>query len=357
MPTYCMVVGLAEFEVTPLGDADGVPLSLWVFPPDASATPRMFARSALMMEYYAKVLGPFPYSKLAQVQSTTRYAGMENASAIFYAEDQLRGPDVDEFPVAHEIAHQWWGDSVTPADWDDLWLSEGFATYFDALFYEDIEGPAALRQRLDKGKARILALQEKKPRAVVEPEVTDPREKLTSIVYQKGAWILHMLRRRVGDEAFFRGMRDHYRRHAGGNVATADLRQVLEAGTGDSLEAFLGQWLLRTDIPDLRVTWTWEEAAGEAVVEVEQIQEGEPYRVALDLAFTGPAGIEKRTMALAAARETARFALPEAPSEVTVDPDGWLLHSGTVAEARTPADRARMGNTRAPAPPADGGPR
>jgi hypothetical protein len=174
IPAYCMVVGLADFQVTRLGTADGIPLSLWVFAPDAGAATPMFARSVAMLEYFADLLGPYPYSKLAQVESTIRYSGMENASAIFYAEAELQGPNVDEFPVAHEIAHQWWGNSVTPADWDDLWLSEGFATYFDALFYEHIEGPEALRGRLRAGAERLVALDARRPGAIVDPEVTDP---------------------------------------------------------------------------------------------------------------------------------------------------------------------------------------
>jgi aminopeptidase N len=358
IPAYCMVVGLADFQVTRLGTADGIPLSLWVFAPDAGAATPMFARSVAMLEYFADLLGPYPYSKLAQVESTIRYSGMENASAIFYAEAELQGPNVDEFPVAHEIAHQWWGNSVTPADWDDLWLSEGFATYFDALFYEHIEGPEALRGRLRAGAERLVALDARRPGAIVDPEVTDPAEKLTPLVYQKGAWVLHMLRRRIGDERFFRGMREFYRQHAGGNATTADLQRVLEAGGGGSLEGFFRQWLRRAGMPELRVSWAWDEATGEAVVDVEQIQEGAPYDAPLDLAFPGPGGAERRTMALATAHDTARFGLPARPSELEVDPEGWLLHRATVvAPATTPsADRVRVRDTGGPGP-SDGPPR
>jgi aminopeptidase N len=330
IPVYCMVVGLADFEVSSLGEVGGVPLTLWTFPEDAGAARRMFARSALMMQYYADLLGPYPYGKLAQVQSTIRYAGMENASAIFYAETELQGPHVDEFPVAHEIAHQWWGDSVTPADWDDLWLSEGFATYFDALFYEHLEGPAALRRRLETGAQRLSTLRERQPTAVVAPGVTDPEKKLTPVVYQKGAWVLHMLRHRIGDEAFFQGMRAFYRAHAGGNATTADLQRLLEYRTGTSLDSFFRQWLLRADLPALRVTWGWEATKGRVVVEVEQTQGGEPYHLPLELAFRFPGGVERRTMALTRTRHRARFILSRAPAAMEVDPDAWLLHRATV---------------------------
>ena len=335
IPTYCMVVGLAEFEVTRIGAAEGVPLSVWVFPPDADAAARMFSRTALMLEYFADRLGPFPYAKLAQVQSTIRHLGMENASAIFYAETELQGPNVDEFPVAHEIAHQWWGNSVTPANWDDLWLSEGFATYFDALFYEHIEGPEALRRRMAEGKEQILKLRGNGPGAVVDPAITDPRQKLTSIVYRKGAWVLHMLRHRIGDEAFFDGLREFYRRHAGGNATTEDLRRVLEDRTGQPLEAFFHQWLRRSGVPELRVAWDWDAATRQAVVEVEQLQGGEPYEASLQIAFLVGDGIERRTIALRRTQDVARFSLPAPPTSIEVDPDTWLLHVATVTGPRS----------------------
>jgi len=328
IPTYCMVVGLAEFEVTRIGAARGVPLSLWLFPPDADAATRMFGRTALMLEYFADRLGPFPYAKLAQVQSTIRYLGMENASAIFYAETELQGPDVDEFPVAHEIAHQWWGNSVTPADWDDLWLSEGFATYFDALFYEHVDGPESLRRRMAEGTKTILELRD--PGAVVDPGITDPRRKLTSIVYRKGAWVLHMLRHRIGDEAFFAGVREFYQDHAGGNATTADLRRVFEGHTSDPLEAFFDQWLRRSEIPELRVAWGWDAASRQAVIEVQQIQGGEPYEIPLQIAFHVGDEIQKRTITLRQTRDEARVSLPAPPTAIDLDPETWLLHVATV---------------------------
>jgi aminopeptidase N len=339
IPTYSMVVGVAEFQVTRIGTADGIPLSVWVFPQDSAAAARMFDRTSLMLEYYSDLLGPFPYAKLAQVQSTSRYAGMENAGAIFYAETELQGPNVDEFPVAHEIAHQWWGDSVTPADWDDLWLSEGFATYFDVLFYEHLEGREELRRRMAEAARKVVELEAKRPGAIVDPAITDPQKKLTGLVYQKGAWVLHMLRRRIGDGVFFDAMREFYRRHAGGNATTQDLQRVLEAMTGEPLDVFFQQWLRRSGMPDLRVRWTWEEATEEAYVEVAQVQEEGPYEVPLELAFLCSGDVHGRTIELREADEAARFSLPGPPSGLEIDPETWLLHVATV-EGLTP-DNAR----------------
>jgi aminopeptidase N len=189
---------------------------------------------------------------------------------------------------------------------------------------------------------KVVKLQTKRPGPIVNPSVSDPQKKLNGLVYQKGAWVLHMLRHRLGDEAFFRGMREHYRRHAGGNATTEDLRQVLEATTGESLETFFRQWLHWSGMPELHVRWHWDETAGEAVVEVEQVQEGEPYETPLEIAFLSGGDAQKRTMSLREARDLARFALPAAPSGIEVDPDTWLLHAATVDGpvpdvARTPS--------------------
>jgi aminopeptidase N len=330
IPTYSMVLGLAEFDVTHFGEADGVPLSAWAFPPDAVSAARKVARTAFVLERFSDLLGPFPYEKLAQVQASTRWGAVEYASAIFYSERQLEGTDTGEGAVAHEAAHQWWGDSVTPADWDDVWLSEGFATYFDALFYEAVEGPKALRERMARAAEVVRARQAKRPGAIVDPAVTDPAEKLSPFTYQKGAWVLHMLRRKLGEQAFFQGVREFYQTHAGGNATTDDFRHAMEAAGGMPLESFFREWVYRPGLPELRITWGWDEGTRQAAVSVEQVQAAEVYEAALDLAFRAQGAVEHRTIALKGRRAVARFALPEKPSTVEVDPDGWLLHTATV---------------------------
>jgi aminopeptidase N len=137
-------------------------------------------------------------------------------------------------------------------------------------------------------------------------------------------------------------MREHYRRHAGGNATTEGLRQVLEATTGESLETFFRQWLQRSGMPELRMRWEWDDTTGEAVIEVQQVQEGEPYETPLEIAFLSGGEVWSRTMDLGEARDVARFALPRAPSGIEVDPETWLLHTATVDGplpdvARTPS--------------------
>jgi len=325
IPTYCMVVGLAEFQVTQMGAVDGVPISAWVYPEDAARAARKLARSSLVLERFSDLVAPFPFEKLAHVQSSTTWGATEYASAVFYSEKQFRDEDASDGVVAHELAHQWWGDSVTAADWDDVWLSEGFATYFHGLFLEALGGPPALREHMARAAAAVRGADAKKPGPVVDPEVADPAAKLSAFSYQKGAWILHMLRRKLGDEAFFQALRRYYQEHAGGTATTDDLRHALEAESGLDLRAFFRQWLFRPGLPKLGVGWRWDEATREAVLDVAQLQAGDSYELDLELAFHVGNDVERRTVAIRGAKETLRVGLPGAPSAVEIDPDGWLL--------------------------------
>ena len=330
IPTYCMVVGLAEFQVTHMGAADGVPISSWVYPEDAPRAARKLARSSLVLERFSDLVAPFPFEKLAHVQSSTAWGATEYASAVYYSERQFRGEDASDGVVAHELAHQGWGDSVTAADWDDLWLSEGFATYFHGLFLEGLGGAPALREHMARAAATVKEADAKTPGAVVDPAVVEPAAKLSAFTYQKGAWVLHMLRRKLGDEPFFQGLRRYYQTHAGGTATTDDLRHALEAESGLDLAVFFRQWLHRPGLPELSIGWGWDEAAGQAVLDVAQVQAGEPYELDLELAFRVGERVERRTVALHRAKETLRVGLPAAPEAVEVDPEGWLLHTATL---------------------------
>ena len=161
--------------------------------------------------------------------------------------------------------------------------------------------------------------------AVVDPAVVDPAAKLSAFTYQKGAWVLHMLRRKLGDERFFEALRRYYAAHAGATATTDDLRHALEAESGLDLGTFFRQWLVRRGLPDLSIAWTWDEAARQAALHVAQLQAGDPYELDLELAFRVGDRVERRTVAVREAKKSLRVDLPGAPSAVDVDPDGWLL--------------------------------
>ena len=119
--------------------------------------PGPFARAGEMVQLFSRLVGPFPYEKLAHLQSSTRFGGMENASAIFYADAPFRGGGTREETIAHETAHQWFGDAVTEREWPHVWLSEGFATYFAALWTRAARGDSAFRDQMAAFATTILA--------------------------------------------------------------------------------------------------------------------------------------------------------------------------------------------------------
>jgi aminopeptidase N len=205
--TYCMVIGVARFAVETIGQVGGAPVQSWVYAPERNAGFSDFRLALGPMQFYTKAIGPYPYEKLANVQSKTRYGGMENASAIFYAERVVTGQGRNADLFAHEIAHQWFGDSVTESDWDHTWLSEGFATYLTHLYDERTAGRDALVQGMRRDRDAVVRYNEKnREAAVITPADPALDNILSTNSYQKGGWVLHMLRRQVGDAAFWKGL-------------------------------------------------------------------------------------------------------------------------------------------------------
>src|SRR2546425_391712 len=234
-------------------DAQGsavVPLSYYVPQRDRSYAAKGFSAAAPAVAFFSETIAPYPYEKLALIIGATRFGGMENPSAIVFtstlldlrADEKMSPrfaiPTRIEDVVAHEIAHQWFGDSVTESTWADLWLSEGFATYFAGLFVEKYEGEDAFRDYLRNQAARYFAYEKQRNAPIHDDETQDLMKLLNPNNYEKGAWVLHMLRKRLGDDAFFRGLRAYYDAHREANATTEDLRAALESASGKDLKDF-----------------------------------------------------------------------------------------------------------------------
>jgi aminopeptidase N len=272
---YLMVIAAAPLVRVDLGQtacgfaevARCVPQAVYAAPENRSVLPGAFSRAGDIVQFYASVIAPFPYEKLDHLQSETRYGGMENATAIFYADEYFHRDGVPEFLIAHETAHQWFGDAVTEREWPHVWLSEGFATYFAALYTQHAHGDSAFRAELRRIRSQILADTVAVPkRPVIDTIETDLLALLNVNSYQKGAWVLHMLRSELGDSAFFRGLRDYYSKHKNGAALTDDLRKSLEQASGRDLRHFFDQWLRRPGFPEIEVTWKSDSTGTYALV-------------------------------------------------------------------------------------------
>ena len=156
IPTKVMVIGIARFAVQHIGETNNIPISSWVYPQNKEAGFYDYAIGKDIIDFFIEHVGPYPFTKLANVQSKTRFGGMENAGNIFYFENSVSGERKIENLFAHEIAHQWFGNSASESDWTHVWLSEGFATYFTNLYFEEHYGDKVFKERLQADRETII---------------------------------------------------------------------------------------------------------------------------------------------------------------------------------------------------------
>lgn len=273
LPVKVMAFAAADFAISLAGYAAGIPVWTWVYPENRREGFKDYAVAVKPLELYSGIIGPYSYSKLANVQSKTIFGGLENASCIFYAENSVTGQGKAEDLIAHEIAHQWFGNSVTEGDWHHIWLSEGFATYLAAVYSEATYGKQKLEQSMMSARTRVLRASEKNPRPVIDPSITDLMGLLNTNSYQKGAWVLHMLRSEAGEENFWKGIKLFYGRFRDKNAMTDDFRKVMEEATGRDLEKFFHQWLFVAGEPNLRISLVAARNKGTSEIIVEQVQD------------------------------------------------------------------------------------
>jgi aminopeptidase N len=324
--SWLYTLGVARFTSHHAGAAAGVPVQTWVFPQDRETGLGLFEDlSRRALNFFVTQIGPYPYQKLANIQATGFSGGTEYASAIFYGE---KGVNAGRGPVVHEIAHQWFGNSVTERDWDDVWLSEGFATYFTLLFTEHDEGRDAFVDGLTRSRAQIVQLEEKLPDTpVIHRNLADMSKVLNSLVYQKGGWVLHMLRAEVGTEKFWAAIREYYRRYRDQNASTAELRAIFEQVSGKDLGWFFAQWLTRAGIPKIEGSWRYLPGRKAVEVTVTQSQPAAPFRLSIEIGISPGAGqppnVER--IELTGRTATKTFNVENQPASVVIDPNTWLL--------------------------------
>ncbi len=268
-----MTFGAARFAVKYAGQAGDVPVWSWVFPQNRMEGFNDYAIAVKPLGFYTRLIGRYPFEKLANVQSKTIYGGLENAGAIFYYENSVTGLGKAEKLIAHEIAHQWFGDCVTEADWYQIWLSEGFATYLTSMYVESIEGKVKLASDMSKSRALVIKYFDKKPGPLVDTTIVNLMDLLSINSYQKGAWVLHMLRNEIGDSSFVRGLDLFYEHFKNSNVLSSDFQHIMEETSGEDLGNFFKQWLYQAGQPELKIWKKSDNKAGNTVVYIEQKQQ------------------------------------------------------------------------------------
>jgi aminopeptidase N len=336
--SWLNAVGVAQFASHHAGLVKGIPLEAWVYHQDRdSVIPALEGPARRVLEFFGEHIGPFPYEKLANVQATGLNGGTEHASVIFYGERSVLGRDVTGL-VAHEIAHQWFGDSVTERDWDDIWLSEGFATYFTLLFTEHDQGRDAFVAGLKRSRDMIFSLEKRHAGlAVIHDNLSDMERVLNGLVYQKGGWTLHMLRHQIGTDTFWAGIRDYYKRNRDSNASTDDFRRVMEENSGQDLSWFFRQWLKRAASPELQGSWQYRDQDKRIEIELAQVQPGERYRLSLEIGISSEGSAQSRTEKVEMTEQRLHFeiAADKAPTSVILDPNCWVLMKSTFGPRST----------------------
>jgi aminopeptidase N len=340
IPPYCMIIGVGQFARFEPTERTATPLSYYVPQSDAPYALKGFSSSASSVAYFSETIAPYPYEKLALIVGATRFGGMENSSAIVFTStlfnrnasarvSQTYGVPIGTVNVvAHEIAHQWFGDSVTESTWSDLWLSEGFATYFAGLFLQRFESEEAFQAYMKGAAATAFAYEKKMRTPIFDRDTEDLMALLNANNYQKGAWVLHMLRSRLGDDAFFRGLRNYYHAHANANASTEDLRAALEKASGKDLKAFFARWVYDSGHPQYELSWQW--TRGELRLELKQVQAGNAFLDPVPLSIRTASGTRDVVLKPNGKVLTQTIRLDEKPVAIDVDPKNTLLKEARV---------------------------
>ena len=342
IPPYCMIIAVGQFAKVEPSERAVTPLSYYVPRSEGEIALKGFSPGAPVLDFFSNTVAPYPYEKLALIVGATRFGGMENSSAIVFTSNMFSRapspigmskrfgvPGSNVSLIAHEIAHQWFGDSVTASTWSDVWLSEGFATYFAALFVQRYEDEDAFRVYMNNSALAVLAYEKKSRTPIFDRDTENLMDLLNANSYQKGAWVLHMLRSQLGDDVFFRGIKAYYESHKNATATTEDLRAALEKSSGKNLRPFFSRWVYDSGHPQYELAWYWL-GRKELRVVLSQHQPGNLFADPVPITITTASG--KRDVVLKPTGKLfiERIPLRQKPSAVEIDPRNVLLDESTV---------------------------
>jgi aminopeptidase N len=316
----------------------GIPLTFYTPPSDIGEAANSFRGTKEMMAFFEKEIGvPYPWAQYGQVVvHDFHWGGMENTAMTTLTDRTLFRTETEnlhssEGLVAHELAHQWFGDLVTCKDWSHIWLNEGFATYYAHLWDEHAHG----RDEMNAGlfdTLRSLTSRTDTPRAIVSRRFNQPDDQFRAfghLAYGKGGWILHMLRSQLGEDLYRQCVKTYVERRAYDTAVTQDLLAVIEELSGRSFDRFFDQWLYHAHHPELDVAYAWDEKARLAKISVRQTQKTNDsvmlFQFPLPVRFKGKAGTVEKTFEVNAAEHDFYVPLKQAPEIVRIDPGLTLL--------------------------------
>lgn len=332
IPTYLIAIVSGDYDTSFSQTWNGMPVNYYVYRDQIGAAPTFFENQPAMLDFYAATFGAYPFKNekygVASVYGFV-WGGMENETITHIGHSYINPSHSGDHLLVHEMAHQWWGDWVTCETWMDLWLNEGMATYCDALYTEHASGTAAFRQQM-QSNANAYFTEDARTRF----PIYNPQNPWSATVYEKGAWIMHMLRRLLGDDDFFRAWNDYGAAHPYGTAITPELEAAFAEVYGEDLDWYFDQWIYKAGYPEFKYSWNLSNGNRTVTIVIDQTQNLTSltplFRCLVDLTFT-TAGMQEYTESVwvSERHHTFEFTYPEAITACAFDKNTWLLHKGT----------------------------
>lgn len=337
LTTYLVSIAATDYvsfsdTYTALDGTTTMPVTHYVYSEHLGQAQESFRNTPAMIAFYAETFGEYPFLEDKYGMSAFPWPGaMEHTANTSYGSMLIDGGHRYDYIIAHELSHQWWGDSVSPEGWNDIWLNEGFASYSEALWAERLGGAGRYRDYMNSFW-----------RSSFDGTLYAPNELFGPTVYDKGAWAVHMLRGVMSDGPFFQGLRDWYasRRDATGN--TAQLQATMEARHGAPLDWYFQEWVYGPDMPAYEVGWTTAELGGGEYrnwVRIRQTQaDAGPFTMPVRLTLVTASGREVRTVWNDALDQDFTLDTTEPLIDLVFDERDWILKAGEVPFVLADAD-------------------
>ncbi len=311
-----------DYYVRPNGDS--VPIFNMVPHGDSAAAAFDFATVPRMMSIYSSLYGPYPFDKYGQGTVVPAFfGGMENQTMTTFNGTWITGDRTYEFGYAHELAHMWWGDYVTLGDWRNIWLNEGFATYSSAVYNEEQYGHDAFIANMLDYQSTYFDYD----RTAGRHPIYSPSDLFGLHVYNKGAWVLHMLRGIIGDSLFFTGLRQYGSMFAYGNASTEEFRNQMETVSGQDLDWFINEWVFNQGYPEYNYAWSYEASGDVFLVHlaIAQVQTNAPiFQMPMTVRIVA-GGNNDFPILSSQAIQGFDFIVANPPETLILDPDYWVL--------------------------------
>ncbi|MDM7914851.1 MAG: M1 family aminopeptidase, partial [Candidatus Eisenbacteria bacterium] len=356
-PSYLITLVVGEF-VRVVDEWNGVPVDYYVEPGREEEARRSFGKTPRMIDFYSRKFGvPYPYEKYSQVAIRHfHFGGMENTSATSQTDGTLHDERAaldftsDEL-VSHELVHQWFGDLLTCKSWAHAWLNEGFATYFEAVWKEEDLGREEFDYEMLANAASYMSEPYRRP--IVTNRYAYPHDLFDMHLYPKGGWVLHMLRRRIGDETFWKAISLYTNRHARSGVETIDLIRAFEDASGKNLAGFFDQWVMSPGHAEVEGSAEWDAEGKRVKVALKQTQKTDdgtpvfhiPVRIECRTKSGGTVG---QTFEMDRAEQTFYLPSDSEPVSFVIDPELAVLATWKVTRPVEWIEGTLLGDARDP---------